>query len=150
MSKEDSVFQHQADSVTIIANPVSLTKYGWLAGASGAGAALGTQKRVRIISILAKLDWGVTQPTPLVITVTVDGHPLIFTGANPVSATNYFCQFDLTSPPASGGLTGFDAHSMLGRSSWLEGRSVKIEVAVTWATTQPTDLTMRVQWARIP
>ena len=31
-----------------------------------------------------------------------------------------------------------------------EGRSVKVEVRITWAVTQPTPLVCRVKWAKIP
>ena len=142
------MMQHQADSVTIVAAPVSGTKYGWLAGATGAGAALGTQSNVRILSLAVKVTWATTQPNPLEVHVTVDGQPLTFLIATPVTATDYF---DDSIPQTS------PANQVLGTTSYLcyrgfliEGRSVKVECEITWATTQPTNLTMRVKWAKIP
>jgi len=147
------MMQHQADSVTIIASPVSGTKYEWRTGETGAGAALGTQKNVRITSIFARLTWATTQPTPLAVTVTINGISNVFSIVDPVSLKSYFAcvrpseatinQF-LTDSLAPGSTAGI----LIPFS--LEGRSVKCEIAITWATTQPTNLTLRVKWAKIP
>jgi len=140
------MMQLQDDSVTIIAAPVSGTKYEWRTGASGAGAALGTQKNVRILGISIILTWATTQPTPLEIHFTIDG--IAFTGsfANPVTATSYY--ITLRSFTASAVLSTID--SLPSSPFIVEGKSVKVECAITWATTQPTNLTMRVKWAKIP
>jgi hypothetical protein len=143
---EYPVPEMQDDSVTIIANPVSGTKYGWRAGDTGSGAELGSQKNVRLIGIEAHLTWAVTQPTPLEIHVTIDGVVYTFTQVDPVSATEYIGQMRLHVAPANNSLGAVGAWSNM--AYLLEGRSVKVEVEITWATTQPTNLTLRVKWAK--
>ena len=144
-----TVFQHQADSVTIVASPVSGTTYEWLAGASGAGAALGTQENIRIISLTAAVTWATTQPTPLEVVVTIDGQTIIFKVANPTSGSNYYGVRTSADPESSQNLhTDYLEASRV--AFLLEGRSIKVECKITWATTQPTNLTMRVKWAKIP
>jgi len=143
------MMQHQDDSVTIIANPVSGTKYEWLAGATGAGASLGTQKNVRIISIVAKITWATTQPTPLEAHVTIDGQSLIFAKVNPTTNTHYYAASNQYQTPIAQPLDDTQVAGQ-SRAFLLEGRSVKVETEITWATTQPTDLTLKVKWAKIP
>jgi len=147
-----TVWQHQADSVTIIASPVSGTKYEWLTGNTGAGAALGTQNNVRILSAGARLTWATTQPTPLEVHITIDGVPMYtHQVANPVTATDYMASL-------RGTYDHTEAQQILettdrlgaGRPFLYEGRAVKVEIEITWATTQPTNLSMRVKWAKIP
>ena len=146
LTKQDLVFKHQDDSVTIIANPVSATKYEWLVGDTGAGAALGTQKNVRILSASVQVTWAVTQPDPLEIIITIDGNVLPAEKTDPVTG-NYY-EISERSGYANGYL---DTHLASKTRAFLyEGRSVKVEARITWATTQPTDLTMRIKWAKIP
>jgi len=142
------MMQHQTDSVTIIATPISGTKYEWRTGESGAGAALGTQTNIRIISIEAHLTWAVTQPTPLEAHVTPkNGDLMIFTRANPITGTNYWASIKAENPMGTQNLD--DADEGQRRAFLMELRSGKVEVEITWATTQPTNLTMRIKWAKI-
>jgi len=143
---EYPVPEQQVDSVTIIANPVSGTKYGWRAGPTGSGAELGAQKNVRIISIEAILTWATTQPTPLEVHAVIDLETFKWSQTDPVSVTPYFVQFHGSVAPTSEFLETTDPVGS--RSFLVEGRSAKIEIEITWATTQPTDLTLRVKWAR--
>jgi len=142
---EYPVPERQDDSVTIIANPVSGTKYEWRAGATGSGAELGIQKNVRIISIFAALTWATTQPTPLEVHVTLDGEAITHTKTDPVSLAGLFAERTSNATPA---LQGFGAATLAYRPFIYEGRLCKIEIEITWAVTQPTDLTLRVKWAR--
>lgn len=140
--------EHQADSVTIIASPVSGIKYEWKTGVSGSGAALGAQKNVRIINMAIKLTWAVTQPTPLQIHVTIDNQVYIFEKADPVTATNYGPRGIWYDSPANAQAMTNDGDAIGNRAFLLEGRSVKIEIEITWATTQPTNLTLTTRWAK--
>ena len=126
--------EHQADEVLTQANPVSGTLYEVLA----------TTKNVRVISIGTNITWGVTQPTPLEIVVTVDGQTVIFSKTNPVSATAYEAAFE-----SDGGtqLSNYNVAVPM-RAFLLEGRSVRIQVRITWAVTQPTPLRVRVVYAK--
>jgi hypothetical protein len=129
---------HQADAVLSQANPVSATLY----------PVLPTTANVRVISIETNLTWAVTQPTPLEVVMTIDGNTIIWTQANPVTATPYYAR-------VRAGFTeltqDFEATSSSPqRSFMLEGRSVKIEVRVTWAVTQPSPLNCRVKYSRLP
>lgn len=133
--RANAVFQHQADAVISQANPVSTTLYEVLA----------TTKNVRIIGIGAVLTWATTQPNPLEILVTIDGVTVIFNKQNPVTATSYYAR--IIDPITD--IQYIDA-TIPQFAFLLEGRSVKVEVRVTWATTQPTPLVCRVKWAKIP
>ena len=140
------MMQDQERSYTLIATPVSATKYEWRLGTIGSGAALGTQTNVRIYAIEIHVTWVTTQPNPLEVYLTIDGLTKVFSFTNPVSTTNYF------------GIRKGDALELilsvtdpaLNRAFLTEGRSVKIEASITWATTQPTNLSMTVAWAKIP
>jgi len=142
---EYPVPKHQEDSLTVIATPVSGTKYVWRAGETGSGAELGEQKNVRIISINAVLSWATTQPTPLEVHLTIDGQPITFGQTDPVSATNYVA---VCRPRAAMASQIFSTADTSTSAFLCEGRIVKIEIEITWAVTQPTDLTLRVKWAR--
>jgi len=144
--KSFSVPEQQVDSVTIVAAPVSGTKYEWRTGESGAGAVLGTQTNVKVIGVAVQLTWATTQPTPLEIHFTVDGVPIIYGFVDPVTATYYFPFVSQFRATASQVLSTSDTAN--NRPYLMEGRSVKIECEITWATTQPTNLTMRVKWAK--
>jgi len=138
--------EHQADSVTIIASPVSGTKYEWRTGESGAGAALGTQKNVRIIGVQVIITWGVTQPTPIEAHLTIDGQPITYSKIDPVTGTGYYIrEHTMNVAPTAQSLSSTNLSTM---AFTHEGRSVKLECEITWATTQPTNLTMRVKWAK--
>jgi hypothetical protein len=131
-------YQHQADAVLSQDNPVSTTLY----------TVLDTTRNVRIIDIAANITWAVTQPSPLEVVVTIDGQTIVFGQINPVSATQY-------SPNPDAALAGANqtlatTNFMPYRAFLLEGRSVKIQVRVTWAVTQPTPLECRVKYAKIP
>ena len=133
------VFQHQADAVLSQANPVSATLYQVLA----------TTKNVRIIGFMTNITWATTQPTPLEVIITVDGQTITFVIANPVSATPYY-DFINKNAAADAQSCTTDINEAQRRSFLLEGRSVKVEVRITWATTQPTPLVCRVKYAKIP
>jgi hypothetical protein len=133
-------FQDQADVAISQNNPVSDELY----------EVLPTTLNVRIISIGAVITWATTQPTPLDIVVTVDGQSLIFRKTNPVTNVGYeasfiLCQADIQQSIASINLL---SSSTPYRAFLLEGRSVRVQVRVTWATTQPTPLVCRVKWAK--
>lgn len=134
------VFELQADAVVSQANPVTATKY----------TVLDTTKNVRIISIAAKITWAVTQPTPIVVTVTIDGVSYIFGKTDPVTATSYYPAIGDDQSEATAGMSVTGNCWAYGRPFMLEGRSVKVEIEVTWATTQPTPLVCRVKYAKIP
>jgi hypothetical protein len=133
----------QADAVISQANPVSTTLY----------EVLPTTANVRITSIAASITWAVTQPNPLEVVVTIDGISMIFIQANPVSATSYFValfpQYDASGQTMSTTHTTSGAASTLLVPFLLEGKSVKVEVRITWATTQPTPLVCRVKYAKL-
>ncbi len=136
------VFQQQADAAISQANPVSTTLYEVLA----------TTKNVRILGIACQVTWATTQPTPLEVLVTIDGQTIIYTMVNPVTATPY-------APYVSPATDIAAAASQLLIAAWtaallpvvpLEGRSVRVQIRLTWATTQPTPLVCRVKYAKIP
>lgn len=129
----DITFQHQADAILSQDDPVSATLY----------TVLDTTTNVRIISIRSAITWAITQPTPLHIRVTIDGVVYNFFRNDPVTATPYIANLLATY------ISNFDMDSAdPGKSFLLEGRSVKVEVAITWAITQPTPLTCLVRYAR--
>lgn len=127
----------QTDAALSQANPTSGTNY----------EALATTKNVRVLSISASVTWTV-QPTPLVITVTVDGVSYIFTQADPVSTTNYICWIPPYTAPANGwciASTGVAYQDMV-RDFLLDGKSVKVEAKITGGTVQ--NLSCRVKYAK--
>jgi len=136
LPEKKTVPEHQADTVLTQANPVSGTKY----------TVLDTTKNVRIIAMMIKITWATTQPTILRIYVTIDGCTEIFGIANPVSGTNYQAVFSNWYLIA--GDQTLQTADIVDRSFLFEGRSVKIEAYVEWATTQPTPLECRVKYAK--
>ena len=142
--------RHQADSYTVIANPVSGTKYVWRAGETGAGADLGDQSNVRILSIVTRLTWATTQPTPLKIHVTIDGQPITHIQVDPVTATWYEAMRTPWASAATQSMAIEGTYNNTRDSIMYEGKNAKVEVEITWAVTQPTDLMMRVKWAKWP
>jgi len=133
-----TVWQRQADAYLSQANPVSTTLYEVLA----------TTANVKIISIATNITWATTQPNPLVIIATVDGVSVEFTQADPVSATTYLPNANVGGAATSHGFATSHAISTEIASLLCSGRSVKIAVRVTWATTQPTPLVCRVKYAQ--
>ena len=133
--KEFPVPEHQPDAYLSQANPVSSKKY----------TVLPTTKNVRILSISSMITWATTQPTPLQVYVTIDGQILTFNMIDPVSDTDYMA---VNSANVAGGGLLQTGHSEVNRSFFIEGRSVKVEVKITWATTQPTPLVCRVKYAK--
>ena len=136
LPEKKTVPEQQADAYLSQANPVSGTWY----------TVLDTTKNVRIISMNAGITWATTQPTPLEIRVTVDGNVLIFICINPVSATVYMAKITPQFGEDSQYLDA--AENVTYRAFLLEGRSVKVEARITWATTQPTPLQCRVKYAK--
>lgn len=133
-------YQHQADATLSQVNPVSTTLY----------TVLDTTKNVRLLSIDAKITWATTQPTPLEVVVTIDGVSIVFGVSNPVSAQDYHASLLPYVEAANEQLfaTSGGISDMM-RAFLLEGRSVKVQVRITWATTQPTPLICRVKYAKI-
>jgi len=128
-------FNQQGDAALSQTNPVSTTLY----------TVLDTTANVRIISIVTNITWATTQPTPLDIVVTIDGLTYTFTKANPVSGTNYFADLVPNELASAQSLTS--DHSGY-RAFLVEGRSIKVQARVTWATTQPTPLVCKVRYAK--
>lgn len=140
--RENGWVQHQADAVLNQANPVSAQLY----------TVLDTTRDVRIISISAEITWAVTQPTPLEVILTIDGQTITFGQPNPITGGEYIA-YALPSRAPNVQLFAI----MASQTDWLaqkpfmfEGRSVKVEVRITWAVTQPTPLVCRVKYAKIP
>jgi len=129
------MFKHQADTVKTQANPVSGTKY----------TVLDTTNNVRIESIAVNVTWATTQPTPLEIHLTIDGQSYTASQTDPVSATNYI----VTKTSAAAGFSMTTTDNVDTRAFLIEARSIKIETEITWATTQPTPLVVRVKYAKI-
>jgi len=143
LGASDFFLTHQADALLNQANPVSTTYYPVLPATAN----------VRIISMEANITWGVTQPTDLRIRVTIDGQVYYFVVATPVSANVYNAA--IQSAPA--GTYPADPYALINittvdfsqyRAFLLEGKSVQVDVAVTWAVTQPTPMVCRVKWAK--
>jgi hypothetical protein len=132
-------YKHQADATLSQANPVSTTLY----------TVLNTTRDVRLRSINANITWAVTQPTPLEIVVTIDGQTITYIGANPVSATEYEAKPNKQNSDTNQylGVIVNDVQSPGG--FLLEGKSVRVQVRVTWAVTQPTLLVCRVKYAKL-
>lgn len=95
------------------------------------------------------ITWGVTQPTNLRIIVTVDGKTITYTVASPVSTTKYYPTFDASLADAAQVLgTTWDVTAQQALKN-MSGRSVKIQAAVTWDTTQPTPMNCRVKYSKL-
>jgi hypothetical protein len=144
MSRPDGVSRpplyvpaHQADATLSQANPVSTTLY----------EVLPTTRNVRLYSIATMITWAVTQPTPLEVVVTIDGVSYVFAQTNPVSATNYYALISPENSEATQFMITSD-ETAVRRAFMLEGRSVRVQVRVTWAVTQPTPLVCRVRYAK--
>ena len=136
LPEKKTVPEHQADAVLSQANPVSGTWY----------TVLDTTKNVRIIAIFTNITWATTQPTPLEVRITIDGQTEIFHLDNPTSTTWY--ELIAWADGGTGGFLSAEDYKNLNRPFNLEGRSVKIEARITWATTQPTPLQCRVKYAK--
>lgn len=130
-------WKHQADAVLNEANPVSGAKY----------VVLDTTKNVRVKSIVAKITWATTQPTPLQIHVTIDGVPMIYGKVNPVTATWYEARLAEEGTALAQYLSALGTYAPF-RAFLLEGKSVKVEAEITWATTQPTPLECRLKYGK--
>jgi hypothetical protein len=131
-------YQHQADAAISQADPVSTTLYEVLA----------TTSNVRIISIEAHISFAAGAPDPLEVVVTIDGQTTIFIRATPATATAYYAKPGEDRDPANQELSATE-YAMY-RAFLLEGRSVRVQIRVTWAVNQPTPLVCRVKYAKIP
>jgi hypothetical protein len=129
---DDLTWQQQDDATISQNNPVSTTKY----------AVLATTTNVRLISIMAQTTGGTV--SALTVTVTIDGKTATFTKSLPISGTAYLCYLDGT--VALSAQTMGTTHDQTVFQPLLEGRSVKVEVAVTW-TVQPSPLVGLVRYA---
>ena len=136
LGASDFFLAQQPDAVISQANPVSTTLY----------TVLDTTVNCRIYSIATSVTWGVTQPTPLEVVLTIDGNTIIYSKSNPVTATYYDATTVSEQVEASQFLDTSNAART--RSFLIEGRSVKVQVRVTWAVTQPTPLVCRVKYAK--
>ena len=134
LSKTTATFQYQADATISQANPVSATLY----------EVLPTTANCRLIAIGCNITWAVTQPTPLDVIVTVDGVTLTFSKTNPATATAYEPAFESDSGTQ---MSNYNV-AVPTRAFLLEGRSVRVQIRITWAVTQPTPLICRVKWAK--
>ena len=119
------------------ANPVSGTYYPVLAETSN----------VEILSVDAIVTWAVTQPNPMVIRVIVDGVTYLFSQANPVSGTFYYA-FLHPGLAENAQLFTTTGSEIAPRSPLLKGRRVSVDIAVTWAITQPTPLVSKLRIAK--
>lgn len=128
-------WKHQPDAVISQANPVSTTLY----------TVLDTNKNVKLISIDANITWAVTQPTPLEVVITIDGNTIIHLVANPVSANNYEAQIAKHANEANQSLVALNNDRFM---NLYKGKSVKVQIRITWAITQPTPLVCRIKWAK--
>jgi hypothetical protein len=137
---KDNDYIQQVDAVLSQANPVSDTVYNVLPATNN----------VKIETVDLNIIWGVTQPTNLRVIATVDGKTIIHTVANPISATNYHPTVVPQSDEAIQTLTS--TYTTLHRSAFdiLSGQNVKIDMAVTWAVTQPSPMVCRVKYAKRP
>lgn len=128
---------YQPDATISRVNPVSGTRYVVL-----------TEPDCRLICAFANITWGVTQPTTLVIVITVDGEEMAHVQANPVSATNYGAVISGDQPRTNQGMEQAAAGSSEKHKPFLyEGKYIKVEVVTDWAVNQPTPLVCRVKWA---
>lgn len=129
-------FQHQADASLTQASPGNGTYY----------TVLDTSLNVRIKEVAAHVHWTL-QPDDLFVKITVDGQVLSFKFWNPVNTQNYMPY--LTGVAGGGGYRDLLATSSLYSAAndfLLEGRSVKVEVAVTSGTVQSLDCV--IVWAK--
>lgn len=142
----NQVFEHQADALVDMSGgtpPVSGTKYEWSTDGSVANA-IGTQKNVRLITVVASVTWTV-QPTPLEIHITIDGVTTIMSQIDPVSTTEYYANVAVGDANLSS--VGIAVAQQAGGLR-LEGRSVKVEFETTGGTVSA--LSGRVKWAQLP
>ena len=129
------IFKLQSVATLSQANPVSTTLY----------TVLDTTENVIIYHIQISLTWATTQPNPLVVIITVDGQTLTFSKSNPVSNQDYNPNYwDISTP---GG--GMDTSSGNLQPFVIQGKSVKVQAKVTWATTQPNPMTCRVLYGKL-
>lgn len=128
---------YQLDKSGSIANPIS----------GAIHLIMDNEKNVRLISVVGKITWAVTQPTPLEFIITVDGIIHFWSKADPVSNTYYTASIKESLAPDAQTLNTLDEDTPK-RAFLVEGRIIKIECRLTWATTQPTPLVYRVKWAR--
>jgi hypothetical protein len=136
--KTELTFQHQPDAYLSQINPISTQLYD----------VLPTTTNVRILNMASMITWAVTQPTPLEIVVTIDGNTIIYSVANPVSLTAYFpAPRPFDNEAAQSNVLNYDEQRFT--MPMLEGRSVRVQIRVTWAVTQPTLLIGRVKYARM-
>jgi len=126
-----------ADAAISQANPVSGQKY----------LVLAETQNVMVYGAATKITWATTQPTPLELFITVDGVEINHKQGNPVSGTWYYANRSMAAAMNNQGHTTTAAVGGYNSFLW-EGRSVKVEAEITWATTQPTPLEARVKYAK--
>ncbi len=92
---------------------------------------LAVKANAAIKSVWVKVNWADTQPSNLAVKVTIDGQVYIFSMGNPSSGTDYFIYLRGNYNADSQWLGPNDDAALYQRGYILEGRSVKVEVAVT-------------------
>lgn len=133
-------FTQQPDAYLSQNNPVSNVIY----------PVLPLSQNVRILSACVTITWGVTQPTPLELLVTIDGLLYDFYVANPVTATDYIAVLNPTAAiNAQYGRVSAAVDWVAMKAFLLEGRSVQVDARITWAVTQPSPLVCLVRWAML-
>ncbi len=133
-------YRSQPDVTLSKANPVSATWYSVLAR---------TQK-VWIKSISAKIEWAVTQPTPLQIRIQTDNNTMVYSAANPISTQTYSPTHNTYDDSRSENLQEMKIDYAAADLPVcpIEDVNLSIDCAITWAVTQPTPLFCRVKWAK--
>lgn len=131
-------YQQQADAMLSQVNPVSATLYTVLA----------TTRDVRIISLEAAVGFAAGAPDPLEIVLTIDGVTTIFPQALPGNGTPYFAYRTAAGVEAIQAMTN-DNDVSLRTTFPILGKSVKVQVRVTWAVNQPTPLVCRVKYCKL-
>lgn len=122
-------------------NPVSTTLYN----------VLPTTLNAKIATMIAQVTWAVTQPTPLEVVVTIDGKSVIYLVANPLTTVGYYAAVspyntDATQPLVQLMISA-NATSVELLPFVLKGKSVRVDIRITWAANQPTPLICRVKYA---
>ena len=138
--RKSSKYQYSPQAVATLsqANPVSDTVY----------TVLDTTLDVKIHGLGIAVTWATTQPTNMRVIVTVDGITKTYTVASPISATYYGTAMANYALDSAQLLLSTYAVPYQQALKAISGKSVKIQMAITWATTQPTPLVCYVFYAR--
>jgi hypothetical protein len=130
--------EHQPDAFISQANPVSAQWYPVLVATAN----------VRIRSIIATITFVAGAPNPLEARIIIDGQTITYVAAFPGTGNPYEAKPNKQDPDTGQGLYGTVNDVQSPGGFLLEGRSVAVDVRVTWAVNQPSPLVCRVKWAR--